>query len=146
MALTPYEPFRQFDNFRREMNRFFTEGFPHLFEGFERTGIPRMDVHETDREVIVSCELPGLERKEDVQIDLDQNTLTISGVINRSNELKEENMHRMERFTGRFHRSITLPTNVKDDEVQASYRNGILEIRVPKETRGTKRRIDVKFH
>lgn len=146
MALTPYEPFRQLDHFRREMNRFFTEGFPHFLEGFERAGIPRMDVHETDREVVVSCELPGLERKEDVQINLDQNILTISGVINRKNELKEEHMHRMERFTGRFHRSITLPSNVKEEEVQASYRNGILEIRVPKESGNKKRRIDVKFH
>ncbi|MDQ0162950.1 Hsp20/alpha crystallin family protein [Bacillus alveayuensis] len=146
MALIPYEPFRQLDHFRREMNRMFTEGFPQLMDHFERATIPRMDVHETDQEVIVTCDLPGLEKKEDVQIDLDQNVLSISGTIHRKNEIKEEQMHQMERFTGRFHRSITLPANVKEDEVRATYKNGVLEIHIPKQSESTKRKIDVQFH
>lgn len=146
MALIPYEPFRQLDHFRREMNRVFSEGFPNLFDSFDPHNTPRVDVHENDREVIVTCDLPGLHSKEDVDIHIEHNMLTIRGTIQRQKELKEEHAHRVERFSGTFHRTITLPTRVNEDEVRATYKNGILEIRIPKQEETNRKKIDVEFH
>ncbi|WP_018131427.1 Hsp20/alpha crystallin family protein [Effusibacillus pohliae] len=148
MALIPFEPFRHLENVRRELDRFFTPGVPFgWLTGTEGNfGVPRIDVYETDNEVVATCDLPGLEKKEDVQIDIDNNVLTISGTINRVNEVRDERMHRQERFVGRFHRSVTLPARVAAEGVKASYRNGVLEVRMPKLQTDTRRRIDVEFH
>lgn len=146
MALIPYEPFRHLDNMRREMDRFFNQG--HLFGNRDQEfGMPRIDVHESENEVVATCDIPGLEKKDDVNIDIDgNNVLNISGMIHRSHEMKEEQMHRCERYTGRFHRSVTLPTSVSGEGVRASYRNGVLEIHMPKMKNENKKRIDVEFH
>ncbi|WP_003542149.1 Hsp20/alpha crystallin family protein [Desulfotomaculum nigrificans] len=145
MALIPYEPFRHLDNFRRELDRFFTGDFP--LTGFgQRFGNPSIDVYETDNEVVAKCDIPGLEKKEDVNIYIDNNILTISGAVNRVNEIKEENMHRQERFFGRFQRSVSLPARVSSEDVKATYKNGVLEIRMPKLQAETKKRIDIEFH
>ncbi|MED1442033.1 Hsp20/alpha crystallin family protein [Aeribacillus composti] len=146
MALIPYDPFSEINQFRRNMNRVFSESFPHFFENFETMNTPRLDIRETANEVIVTCDLPGLEKKEDVDIHLDRNVLTISGTIQRSKEVKEEEMHRRERFVGRFHRAVALPANVKEEEVSATYKNGVLEIRIPKQTENNKKKIDIQFH
>lgn len=142
MPLIPYEPFRQLDSMRRELDRFFPDDFPF----FKRGNSINVDVYETDSEVIATCDLPGLEKKEDVHIDIERNVLTISGQINRVNEVKEENMHRQERFVGRFQRMIGLPASVSSEGVKATYKNGVLEIRMPKLQEETKKRIDVEFH
>lgn len=145
MALIPYEPFRHLDNMRKEMDRFFTNnGF--LGSHDHEFGLPRMDVHETENEVIASCDIPGLEKKEDVNIDIDGNILNINGTINRSHEMKDEQMHRRERFMGRFQRSITLPAKVSSEGIRASYKNGVLEIHMPKLKNENRKRIDVEFH
>lgn len=146
MALIPYDPFQELQHFRRNINRMFSDNFSHFFENFGQMDMPRIDVQEMDHEVIVRCDLPGLEKKEDVDINLDRNILTISGTIQRNEEIKEEQLHRQERFVGRFHRTVTLPANVKEDEVKATYRNGVLEVRIAKETATNKKKIDVQFH
>lgn len=77
---------------------------------------------------------------------MDNNTLQISGTIHQSKEMKEENIHRKERFTGRFHRSVTLPGSVSHEGVSASYKNGVLEVKIPKLVERNKKKIDVQFH
>jgi HSP20 family protein len=144
MALIPYEPFRHLENWKRDLDRFFNE-FPLQFRGQE-FGAQRIDVYETENEVVASCEIPGLEKKDDVQIHVDNNVLTISGSINKTHEVKEDQIHRQERFYGRFQRSVTLPAAVNEDEVTATYKNGVLEIRMPKIKPPEKKRIDVQFH
>ncbi|MGG3737651.1 Hsp20/alpha crystallin family protein [Aeribacillus pallidus] len=145
MALTPYE--HPFTRFQRDLERFFNSSFPQLFSWTpERFGTPRMDVHETDLEVIVHCEIPGLERKEDVTIDVDHNVLSISGKIERHYDVKEEQTHHQERYFGKFHRSLTLPADIDESSIKATYRNGILEIRATKKNPPQRRRIDVEFH
>ncbi|MFD0869387.1 T786P28D [Chlamydia abortus] len=141
MPLIPYEPFKHLDNMRRELDRFFTHDL-----GFKGAGHLNIDVYETENEVVATCDIPGLEKKEDVQIDIDSNVLTISGTINRSNEIKEEHLHRQERYVGKFHRSISLPHNVASEGITASYKNGVLEVRMPKQQADSKKRIDVQFH
>ncbi|GAB6159130.1 Hsp20/alpha crystallin family protein [Desulfotomaculum varum] len=147
MSLIPYEPFRHLENIRREFDRFFSHEIPALRNniglGF---GNPRIDIYETDHEVVATCDLPGLEKKEDVNIYIDNNLLTVSGAINKVNEVKEEHMHRQERFFGRFQRSVSLPAYVDAAGVRATYKNGVLEIRMPKLQTDNRKRIDVEFH
>ncbi|WP_203363645.1 Hsp20/alpha crystallin family protein [Bacillus sp. REN10] len=146
MALFPYDPFRQISNMRRDFDRVFSE-FPFAFENDARHfGNIRVDVHETDNAVIATCDIPGLEKKEDVHIDIENNVLHISGSINRTNEMKDENIHRRERYTGSFHRTIALPTSVSEEGVKATYKNGVLEVTMPKQMQTNKKRIDVDFH
>lgn len=138
------EPFRNLENVKNELDHFFTHGFNNLRGGF---GNLNVDVYETEDEVVATCDIPGLEKKEDVHIDIDQNALTISGTINRENEVKEEQMYRKERFTGRFKRTIHLPVSVSEDGVKASYSKGVLTVRMQKlQQEEPKRRIDVEFH
>ena len=100
MSLVPYDPFRHMENWRQEVERWLSE---QPFTGaFPALRMPRMDVYETENEVIVSAELPGLEKKDDVQIDVDEDRLTISGSVQRTQEVQGERMHRRERYTASF--------------------------------------------
>lgn len=145
MTLMPYDPFKQMANIRKEFNNLFSD-YPSFFHTAQNWGMIRADVHETSDEIIVSCDIPGLESKEDVDIDIDHDTLNVSGSIKKTNEVNDENMHRKERFTGRFHRSITLPSPVSHDGVKATYKNGVLEVRMPKVTTDERKKINVEFH
>ncbi len=147
MPLIPYEPFRHLDNIRREFDRFFTTDMPAIRTNFgQNFGNPSVDIYETENEVIAMCDIPGLGKKGDVNIEIDNNLLIISGAINRVNEIKEEHMHRQERFFGRFQRSINLPSRVSSEGVKATYKNGVLEVHMPKLQSDTRKRIDVEFH
>lgn len=150
-SLVPYDPFRhldnpfrQFDSWRREMDRVFAETFPTVFT--HAMNMPRLDVYETDNEVVASFEIPGVEKKEDIQIDADNNVLTVSGNINRTTAVDEEAMHRRERYVGRFQRSVALPARIDAEGIKATYRNGVLEVRMPKAAPDNRRHIDVEFH
>lgn len=147
MSLMPYDPFKQLVTMRKDFENFFSDfdfastlGFDKHFSGI------RVDVHETENEIVATCDIPGLEKKEDVQIDIQNNVLSISGTVNHSQQSKQENIHRQERFIGRFHRSITLPSPVSHEGVKASYRNGVLEVRMPKKMRDDKKKIDIEFY
>ncbi|MBA4537837.1 Hsp20/alpha crystallin family protein [Bacillus aquiflavi] len=144
MSLIPYEPFRQLENIRREFDRVFTD-FP-AFGTEQNLGGIKVDIHETENEIIAICDLPGLENKEDVDISIENNLLSISGTINRTNELNEKNMYRKERFFGRFHRAISLPSPVSNEGIKATYKNGVLEITMPKAIQDEKKKIDIEFH
>lgn len=143
MSLLPTDGFRNLENWKREMDRFFQE-WPTIF-GQGLTG-PRIDVHETEREVIATCEVPGVQKKEDIRIEVQDHALVISGNVSRANEIREEQMFRRERFVGRFHRTVNLPAKVLSDGTRASYKNGLLEIRMPKAQEETRRLVDVDFH
>lgn len=147
MSLIPYEPFRHLESMRKELDRFFSNEFPSLRTGFgQNLGTLNIDVHETEKDVVATCDIPGLEKKEDVDIHVDSNILTISGSINRVHEVKEEQMHRQERFYGRFQRSVPLPSPVQTEGVKATYKNGVLEIHMPKTQDDNKKKIDIQFH
>lgn len=93
-------------------------------------GIP-IDVYETDTEVVVKAEVPGV-KKEDLEINLQDNTLTIRGQTKEETEVKEENYYRREVRTGSFFRSVPLPSEVKQDEIKATCDEGVCTIRAPK--------------
>lgn len=145
MSLVPYDPFRQLENIRKEFDHFFSD-FPSLLSSEQNLGSIRVDIHESENEIVATCDIPGLESKEDVSIDIENNILSISGSMNRTNEIKEENMLRQERYVGRFHRSVSLPHPVSREGVSASYKNGVLEVRMPKSAQDDQKKIDVQFH
>ena len=123
----------------REMNRLFDDVFrgfgdARLFAG--RSGWPSMDVEETDKEYRVTAELPGLEER-DVEVLLQDGMLTVRG----EKKLESENRNRTysERFYGRFERQITLDRDVDDSAVNATFKNGILTVTVPKNARAVER-------
>lgn len=144
MALVPYDPFhlirREFAAFPRLIDE---DWFDNQFSQIPRI---RVDVHETPTEVVVSAEIPGIEKKEDVNITVHDNHLHLSGKIERSAEHKNQNLHRTERYYGQFARTIPLPTTVDDASAKATYKNGILEVHLQKSSRQTGRQIDVDFH
>jgi HSP20 family protein len=146
LNLTPYNPFNQFDTFKRDIDQFFQNGLGSIFSQSETgIGYPKIDIHETEQEVVATCNLPGIEKSEDINIDVNNNVLTISGSIQRTNEVKEEQFHRKERYFGRFDRSVRLNTQVSNENVQATYKNGVLEIRLPKQKEETRKQINIDF-
>lgn len=104
---------------------------------------PRLDLEENDDELRITTDLPGVEQS-DVEVKIEGNTLTICGERKASSELKQENFHVMERSRGRFERTLNLPYSCKTEEAEASFENGVLTVRLPKEEKQRSRRIEVK--
>jgi HSP20 family protein len=130
---------------RREIDRFFPDGMSSLFNKSESgIGFP-LDLHETEDEIVATCNLPGIENKEDIRIEVNNNMLSVSGIVQKTNEIKDEQLHRQERYYGRFQRSVSLPAPVSAEGVNAKYKNGVLEIHIPKQKPEPKTRIDVDF-
>jgi HSP20 family protein len=105
--------------------------------------MPSTDVTETDKEIEISAELPGLEEK-DVQVNLADGVLTIRGEKNAEKEEKDKNYRLVERSYGSFERSIALPEGVKSEDVKASIAKGVLTVKVPKPALAQARKIEVK--
>jgi len=103
---------------------------------------PPVDIYETDNEVVVRAELPGMEQK-DIDIRIENNVLTIKGVRRMDEQVKEDKYHRIESAYGTFIRSFTLPTTVDEDNIKAEYRNGILKIVLPKKEQSKPKQIKV---
>lgn len=104
---------------------------------------PAVDIRETDEALILTAELPGL-TKEDVQITLENQVLTLSGERKFEKEAKGENFHRIERSYGAFTRAFTLPTHVKTEKVDASFEHGVLTVTLPKMEESKPRRISIR--
>jgi HSP20 family protein len=106
--------------------------------------MPSLDVYEEEDSVVVKAELPGM-KKEDVEVNLAGETLTIKGEKKDEKEVKEDNYYRRERSYGSFLRSVGLPCEVKSDEIKASFKDGVLEIRMPKTEEAKKKSVAVKI-
>jgi len=133
-ALERMDPFREIMDFQSEMNRLFDSFFGRGGRSvglLDRVWNPVVDVYETTDELVVTTELPGTKEK-DVHVSIVGDVLTIKGERKQDREVKEENYHRMERFYGAFERHIPLPIPVEADKVKATFRDGVLEIRLPK--------------
>jgi HSP20 family protein len=127
---------------------FWSRPFPRMWPGFGRLrGIsleaPALDVYEQKDDVIVKAEIPGL-TKDEIDITMEGNTLTIKGEKKKEEEVKEEDYYRCERTYGAFSRSIDLPVTVQTDKVNASFKNGVLEVRLPKTEEAKKNVVKVK--
>lgn len=120
-----------FLGFHREMNNLFNEFFRDFYEMEPSSMNVAVDIHETDKEVQVTVELPGVEEK-DLELTLEKNSLTIKGEKKQESEVKEDSYHRIERSYGSFQRTVTLPCEVEDEKAQANYKKGVLHIKLPK--------------
>src|SRR5437870_8199067 len=141
--LTRFEPFRDLANFQNQINRIFQDygrGSDELLTS--GTFVPPVDVYEDEHNITIKLEVPGIEEK-DLDIRLENNTLTVRGERNFEKEEKEENFHRVERRYGSFARSFTLPNSVDSDNAQASYENGILKIKLAKREEAKPKQIKV---
>jgi HSP20 family protein len=154
MSLIPYQTpelsgwpsFDRWANLRDEMNSLFELPVmapfgrqAQLFGGWT----PALDLYQNNDNVIAVAELPGM-RKEDIEISLHDGTLTIAGE-RKSTSGEGENAERTERFTGKFRRSITLPTRVDAGKVTASYKDGILTVTLPKAEEAKPKKIEVSI-
>src|SRR4051812_6717215 len=134
MTLVRWDPARELDTLQSDVNRIFDSFFGRTAgstEGYGRRWIPAMDVVETDEHLVVRADLPGLDR-EDIEIEVKDGTLTITGERRAEHEDKDEGYHRVERSFGRFARSLELPRGVEPGSVEAGFERGVLEVKVPK--------------
>jgi HSP20 family protein len=119
---------------REKMNRLFEDVFTGRGDDKElasSTWAPAVDIFETESELVMSAEIPGIDEK-DIEIKLEDNTLTLKGERKFEKETREENYHRIERSYGSFYRAFTLPNSVDLDKIHAEHENGILKITLPK--------------
>jgi len=141
------DPFREFAQLQNRINRAFSDAYGHGDEGLTTSGswVPPVDIFQNgDHEIVLKAELPDM-RREDIDITVDNGTLTVKGDKKFSNEVKEDQYHRIERHYGAFSRSFTLPQTVDTGKVGADYRNGVLTVRLPlrKEAKPRQIKVDV---
>ncbi|MBI5190288.1 MAG: Hsp20/alpha crystallin family protein [Nitrospirae bacterium] len=147
MTLVPWDPFKNLMTLQDRMNRLFDEtvqrgqGGEPMARG---TWLPPVDIYETDEAVVMSAELPGMDES-DVDIQVRDNTLTIKGERKLEKDVKEESYHRVERTYGAFTRSFTLPATIDQDGITASYKKGVLEIRMPKSAKAVPQQIKISI-
>lgn len=138
-----WSPFAEFEAFRREVDRLFREFFGEERAPVTRGWSPAVDIYETPAEVIVQAELPGV-KKEDLQIELSDDRLVLKGRKERPEEAENATYHLLERTYGEFERSFVLSVPVDIEKAEATYRDGVLVIRLPKVEPKRAKRIEVK--
>src|SRR4051812_5469464 len=138
MALIRWEPAREMASLQQEMNRLFSTFFDapgasaaNGTTGSPRRWLPAMDLVETDDHFVLRADLPGLSEG-DVNVELEDNVLTVSGERKAEHESRREGYYRIERASGDFQRSLTLPEGVNAEAIEASFDKGVLEVRIPK--------------
>jgi HSP20 family protein len=131
MALVRWDSGREVDTLQSEVNRIFDSFFGRTDDASARRWVPAMDLVETDDHLVLRADLPGLEQ-DDVNVEIKDGVLTLSGERRSEREQKTEGFHRVERAFGSFSRSLTLPQGVDADKVAAEFDKGVLEVRIPK--------------
>jgi HSP20 family protein len=146
-VLTRFEPFREFSTLQDRMNRLFRESYN---EGGRDESLttssfaPAVDVYEDEHNVTLKIEVPGIDEK-DIDIQLENNTLTVHGERKIEKDEKEENYRRVERQYGSFTRTFTLPLTVDGEKVSANYEKGVLKITLPKKAEAKPKQIKVNI-
>jgi HSP20 family protein len=145
--LSTWTPLDRLSSVRDEMNRLFDWSFRNFLGGGE-TGLfsgwsPAVDIFQDKDNIYVKSELPGM-KKEDINISLHEGMLTISGERKSEEEFKEGETFRSERFFGKFHRSVSLPTAVDEGKVKATYHDGVLTVTLPKAPEAKAKHIEVQ--
>jgi HSP20 family protein len=145
MTLTRWDPLRELSLMQDRMNRMFDDagrGWRPDEPSSTTAWSPAVDIYETENEIIVHAELPGVERK-DIGLNLEKNVLTLKGERRFEKETKQENYHRIERAYGGFSRSFSIPAIVDDEKIRAEYKDGILKISLPKKEQVKPKQIQI---
>ena len=146
MTLVRWNPIREFSVFQNQMNRLFEDAMGTWLGESNGTGntnwVPLADIYENDNDLIAKVELPGVDPKM-VDVRVENNVLTIRGERPFDQKVAQENYHRLERSFGTFSRSFALPMTIDADKIHAEYRDGILNLRLPKSERAKPKRIQI---
>jgi HSP20 family protein len=143
MAITRWDPFRDVVALQNRMNS--------LFQDFSRNGenelvtagfVPPVDIYEDEHKLVLKIEIPGM-RQEDLDVRMENNTLTVKGERNFQSEGKEENFHRVERRYGSFYRAFTVPNTIDPESIKAEYDAGILRLELQKKPESKPKQIKV---
>jgi HSP20 family protein len=147
MTMIRWDPFHEVSALQERMNRLFSNfrsTSPYREEEISRgPWVPRVDIYETEDSLVFKEELPGV-TKEDITVEVKGNTLTLKGEKIFEKGAKEENYHRVERAYGAFQRAFTLPGMMEQDKVKAKFKDGILEIVLPKAEKAKPKQIRVE--
>ncbi|HEY0080591.1 MAG TPA: Hsp20/alpha crystallin family protein [Pyrinomonadaceae bacterium] len=145
MSITRYDPFRDLRSLQDEVNRLFSSNFTRSFgdEGIGRGAwTPSVDIFENKDQIVLEAELPGMNR-EDFELTIENNVLTLRGERRFEKTDEGDNYHRVERSYGAFTRSFTLPQTVSGEGASAEYKNGVLRVALPKREEVKARRIEI---
>jgi len=150
MAIDKWSPLKELEDMRRDMDRLFDEFTKparrrRIWPKSEGLVIPSIDLYDRKTEIVIKIELPGV-RREDIDLTITKDTLTLKGEIKKDEDVKEEDYYISERMIGSFSRTIALPFEVESEKAQAAMNNGLLEIVMPKreEARPKEIKIEVK--
>lgn len=145
MALIKWEPLHEiedlFDRYTRAMGWASNRGQELITTG---DWSPRVDISETDHEFMIKAEIPEI-KKEDVRVSVDHGVLTIQGERKQEKEERGRKFHRVERYYGNFVRSFTLPDSVDESEIKASFKEGMLNLQIPKSAQTKPKAIEVRL-
>jgi HSP20 family protein len=143
MSVLRWDPFQDLLSLRDEMNRVFDRAWGQTAsDQTVRAWAPALDIAERKDAYLVTVELPGI-NPDDIDVTLENNLLTIQGQRHRAQDSSDQQFHRVERAYGLFRRSVSLPSTVQADAIQASYENGVLQLLVPKAEEAKPRKIAV---
>jgi len=145
MNLVRWDPFRELEGIQARLNHLFGETPARTFDDdrFFANWTPPVDIQETEKEYIVKADLPDV-KKEDVKVELDGDMLTVEGERKQEKEEKTKRFHRTERAYGRFVRRFSLPTHVDGGSVKAEFKDGVLNVHLPKTEAAKPKAIEVK--
>jgi HSP20 family protein len=139
MARRGSEPLRAFEDM---VNRMFEDWMPR-FGGQGRGWSPAVDMIDQEDEIVLRADLPGLDQK-DIKVNVENGMLTITGSRQEAQEAKEDDYYYSERWSGSFTRTIALPSGIDPDKIKATFKNGVLEVHIPKSAQASGRSIEVK--
>ncbi|MDY0131107.1 MAG: Hsp20/alpha crystallin family protein [Desulforegulaceae bacterium] len=147
MAIVRWEPIRNVVSLQDRINRMFDDAFSRMEpsemeEGSMGAWRPSTDIYETENSIIIEAELAGL-KKEDVDVEVNDNVLSIKGEKKTETEENNENYYRRERVSGKFHRAFTLPMDVDVEKISAKFKDGVLVLDIPKPEEKKPKKINV---
>ena len=145
MAVVRWDPFRDLNMLQDRMNRMFDDAgrtWRTDEPAATTTWSPAVDIFETEGDIVVKAELPGMERK-DITLNLENNVLTVKGERRFTKETKDDNYHRIERSYGTFSRSFSIPATVDEEKIRADYKDGVLKIVLPKKEQAKPKQIRI---
>ena len=145
MAIVRWDPFRDLNILQDRMNRLFDDAGStwRTDEPAATTSwSPSVDIFETEGEIVVKAELPGIDRK-DIQLNLENNVLSLRGERKFQKETKDDNYHRIERSYGVFSRAFSIPATVDEERIRADYKDGVLKIVLPKKDQAKPKQIKI---
>lgn len=146
MSMVRFDPFRDLSVLQDRMNRLFNDAYnPRQSDDLMNRGTwtPAVDIYEVQGALVLKAELPDM-RREDIDVSVENHTLTIRGERKLDNEIKQENFHRIERAYGSFVRSFSLPNTVDASKIVAEYKNGVLSVKLPVREEAKPRQIQIE--